>query len=217
MSTSPNTSASASRRRIEGSGAALEPLLDLAAGHPQRAMLLAHQLWEQTPVDGRKPTPSLAAAVSDRLRRAGRGAAGGLGFPGDERTGRLRGSGGGWRRSLRRADPDPVQPFQEQRPLRPRSTGPRAVTSARSTGDGSRSIRSWRAGPSNCNTMAARIFCDDRPTPTRTRSRLLGQPRAGVRRDGGGDGAAPGAGGRRDGGVLARSGRAGRCRPGATT
>jgi uncharacterized protein len=35
-----------------GAGAALEPLLDLAAGHPQRAMLLAHQLWEQTPVDG---------------------------------------------------------------------------------------------------------------------------------------------------------------------
>jgi hypothetical protein len=34
------------RRRV---GAALEPLLDLAAGHPQRAMLLAHQLWEQTP------------------------------------------------------------------------------------------------------------------------------------------------------------------------
>ncbi len=30
-------------------GAALDPLLDLAAGHPQRAMLLAHQLWEQTP------------------------------------------------------------------------------------------------------------------------------------------------------------------------
>ena len=35
-----------------GVGAALEPLLELAAGHPQRAMLLAHQLWEQTPVDG---------------------------------------------------------------------------------------------------------------------------------------------------------------------
>lgn len=32
-----------------GVGTALEPLLDLAAGHPQRAMLLAHQLWEQTP------------------------------------------------------------------------------------------------------------------------------------------------------------------------
>jgi uncharacterized protein len=34
-----------------GVGAALDPMLDLAAGHPQRAMLLAHQLWEQTPVD----------------------------------------------------------------------------------------------------------------------------------------------------------------------
>lgn len=30
-------------------GGALEPMLDLAAGHPQRAMLLAHHLWEQTP------------------------------------------------------------------------------------------------------------------------------------------------------------------------
>ncbi|MDP8942604.1 MAG: ATP-binding protein [Actinomycetota bacterium] len=30
-------------------GEALDPLLDLARGHPQRAMLLAHHLWEQTP------------------------------------------------------------------------------------------------------------------------------------------------------------------------
>lgn len=30
-------------------GPAIEPLLDLAAGHPQRAMLLAHHLWERTP------------------------------------------------------------------------------------------------------------------------------------------------------------------------
>jgi hypothetical protein len=30
-------------------GVALELLLDLARGHPQRAMLLAHHLWEQTP------------------------------------------------------------------------------------------------------------------------------------------------------------------------
>lgn len=33
-------------------GPAIEPLLDLAAGHPQRAMLLAHHLWEQTPDRG---------------------------------------------------------------------------------------------------------------------------------------------------------------------
>lgn len=39
----------ATRRRV---GTALDPLLDLAAGHPQRAMLLAHQLWEQTELDG---------------------------------------------------------------------------------------------------------------------------------------------------------------------
>lgn len=37
----------ATRRDV---GAALEPLLDLAAGHPQRAMLLAHHLWEHTPI-----------------------------------------------------------------------------------------------------------------------------------------------------------------------
>jgi uncharacterized protein len=30
-------------------GTAIEPLLGLAAGHPQRAMLLAHHLWEQVP------------------------------------------------------------------------------------------------------------------------------------------------------------------------
>jgi hypothetical protein len=30
-------------------GVALELLLDLARGHPQRAMLLAHHLWEHTP------------------------------------------------------------------------------------------------------------------------------------------------------------------------
>lgn len=30
-------------------GEALAPLLELAAGHPQRSMLLAHFLWEQTP------------------------------------------------------------------------------------------------------------------------------------------------------------------------
>lgn len=30
-------------------GSPIEPLVDLAGGHPQRAMLLAHHLWEQTP------------------------------------------------------------------------------------------------------------------------------------------------------------------------
>jgi uncharacterized protein len=32
-----------------GVGDALGPLLDSAKGHPQRAMLLAHRLWEQVP------------------------------------------------------------------------------------------------------------------------------------------------------------------------
>lgn len=33
-------------------GAALGPLLELAEGHPQRAMLLAHLLWAATPIGG---------------------------------------------------------------------------------------------------------------------------------------------------------------------
>jgi hypothetical protein len=32
-----------------GSGEALGPLLEAAEGHPQRAILLAHQLWERVP------------------------------------------------------------------------------------------------------------------------------------------------------------------------
>jgi hypothetical protein len=43
-------------------GDAIEPLLDLAAGHPQRAMLLAHHLWEQTPLG--------EAADAERWQRA---------------------------------------------------------------------------------------------------------------------------------------------------
>jgi uncharacterized protein len=44
------------------SGEALEPLLDLARGHPQRAMLLAHHLWEATAAG--------ASADLDRWNRA---------------------------------------------------------------------------------------------------------------------------------------------------
>lgn len=39
-------------------GAALDPLLDLAAGHPQRAMLLAHYLWQRTP-PGQAASPEI--------------------------------------------------------------------------------------------------------------------------------------------------------------
>lgn len=47
----------------------IEPLLDLAKGHPQRAMLLAHELWDQTP-RGEAATPerwqaALEAVFSD--------------------------------------------------------------------------------------------------------------------------------------------------------
>lgn len=41
---------------------ALETLLDLAKGHPQRAMLLAHYLWERTPRGG-EATPEIWAEV----------------------------------------------------------------------------------------------------------------------------------------------------------
>jgi hypothetical protein len=49
----------ATRRDV---GTALDPLLDLAAGHPQRAMLLAHHLWEQTAIG--------EVAEADRWQRA---------------------------------------------------------------------------------------------------------------------------------------------------
>lgn len=39
-------------RTNRDAGEGLEPLLDVARGHPQRAMLLAHHLWEQTPAGG---------------------------------------------------------------------------------------------------------------------------------------------------------------------
>lgn len=48
---------------------AMSPLLDLASGHPQRAMLLAHALWDQTP-RGSDATPerwqqAIGAVFSD--------------------------------------------------------------------------------------------------------------------------------------------------------
>src|SRR5262249_33158285 len=49
------------------------------------------------------------------------------------------------------------------------------------------------------------LFGDDRAPPACPRPRLLGQPRAWVRRDGGGDGDVPGAGGGRERRVLLRS------------
>ncbi|HEY7831828.1 MAG TPA: hypothetical protein VIC06_14795 [Solirubrobacteraceae bacterium] len=59
-------------------GEALEPLLVLAAGHPQRSMLLAHFLWEQTPpraeASGRTWTATLARVLeieaAEELRAA---------------------------------------------------------------------------------------------------------------------------------------------------
>jgi uncharacterized protein len=51
-----------------GTGAALGPLLDTAAGHPQRTMLLAHALWELTP-EGETATEETWLAAYDRVMR----------------------------------------------------------------------------------------------------------------------------------------------------
>ena len=48
-------------------GAALGPLLDTAAGHPQRAMLLAHTVWEATPIDQTADEQRWAAALTQVL------------------------------------------------------------------------------------------------------------------------------------------------------
>ncbi|MEN3281470.1 MAG: uncharacterized protein V7607_2610 [Solirubrobacteraceae bacterium] len=54
-------------------GEALRPLLELAQGHPQRAMLLAHFLWERTDQGGRADGNTFAEAldlVFDELAEA---------------------------------------------------------------------------------------------------------------------------------------------------
>ncbi len=45
-------------------GEALAPLLELAAGHPQRSMLLAHFLWEETPERGEADGQTWAATLA---------------------------------------------------------------------------------------------------------------------------------------------------------
>lgn len=44
-------------------GAAMEPLLDLTRGHPQRSMLTAHHLWEATPARGSASEEAWATAL----------------------------------------------------------------------------------------------------------------------------------------------------------
>lgn len=50
-------------------GRALDPLLDLSRGHPQRTMLLANQLWDLTPARGTADEETFAEA-SDRAGTA---------------------------------------------------------------------------------------------------------------------------------------------------
>jgi hypothetical protein len=49
-------------------GRGLRPLLQLAAGHPQRSMLLAHSLWEQTPAGETADEASFVAALAATMR-----------------------------------------------------------------------------------------------------------------------------------------------------
>jgi uncharacterized protein len=73
-------------RRFEDSGKnageALAPLLELAAGHPQRSMLLAHLLWEETSAQGeatgRAWTSALARVLEVEAAEELRGAWSGL-------------------------------------------------------------------------------------------------------------------------------------------
>jgi hypothetical protein len=62
-------------RTGRSAGAALDPLLALADGHPQRTMLLAHAVWERTPSGGAADEQTWSAAedavareVHDELR-----------------------------------------------------------------------------------------------------------------------------------------------------
>ena len=48
-------------------GSALAPLLALAAGHPQRTMLLAHSLWEQTEQGTQADEATFAAALDQTM------------------------------------------------------------------------------------------------------------------------------------------------------
>jgi hypothetical protein len=56
-------------RRAPGDG--LGPLLDLAAGHPQRSMQLAHHLYVHTPRDGHASTDSWQDALADVFTETG--------------------------------------------------------------------------------------------------------------------------------------------------
>src|SRR5206468_4549501 len=48
-------------------GEALGPLLDVAGGHPQRTMLLAHAVWERTPEGAAADAATFAAALDGVL------------------------------------------------------------------------------------------------------------------------------------------------------
>lgn len=55
------------RRTGRDVGTALGPLLEVCAGHPQRTILLAHALWEQTPAGETADEASFAAGLAQTL------------------------------------------------------------------------------------------------------------------------------------------------------
>jgi hypothetical protein len=59
-----------------GAGAALGPLLDLVRGHPQRAMLAAHLLWERAPEGGAADEQTFGLLLGDLEDELGEALAG---------------------------------------------------------------------------------------------------------------------------------------------
>jgi len=64
-----------------GAGAALGPLLDLVRGHPQRAMLAAHLLWERAPEGGAADEQTFGRSAIWKTSSARRSPACGKGSP----------------------------------------------------------------------------------------------------------------------------------------
>ena len=81
----------------------------------------------------------------------------------------------------------------------------------------SQSARRWSTARTTSSAVERAVFDDDRAAAAGPRPRLLGQPRPGLRRDGGGGLAAPRARGRGGGRVLLRPRRRSTSRPAATT
>ena len=96
----------------------LEALLDLARGHPQRAMLLSHHLWEQTP----RGEPAIPERWQQALEAVYSEHGEALQATWDSMETKeqavLAALASGDRAALLRPDPESVQPFQGRCPAR---------------------------------------------------------------------------------------------------